>query len=78
MTSIGYSDPYCVFSVGEEKVTSSIKKKNLNPIYNEELKLYVDKEIVKDPNTMLRVECWDWDLLKSDDFIVTFSVKLLM
>lgn len=35
----GTSDPYCIFSMGDQEVKSSYKESTLNPVWNEEFDL---------------------------------------
>jgi hypothetical protein len=37
----GYSDPYCVLQAGQQKHVTKIKKKTLNPLWNESFLLCV-------------------------------------
>ncbi|CAL5343473.1 unnamed protein product [Camellia sinensis] len=60
MDLLGLSDPYVKLSLSGERLPAkktSIKKKNLNPEWNEEFKL-----IVKDPESqVLNINVFDWD-----------------
>lgn len=60
MDFLGTSDPYVKLKLSGEKrpsKKSSIKKRNLNPEWNEDFKL-----IVKDPETqILELHVYDWD-----------------
>lgn len=57
---LGTSDPYVKLSLTGERLPSkktTVKKKNLNPEWNENFKL-----IVKDPDSqVLRLQVFDWD-----------------
>lgn len=57
---LGTSDPYVKLSLTGEKLPAkktTIKKRNLNPEWNEHFKL-----IVKDPiSQVLQLEVFDWD-----------------
>lgn len=57
---LGTSDPYVKLSLTGERLPSkktTIKKKNLNPEWNESFKL-----IVKDPDSqVLWLQVFDWD-----------------
>ncbi|KAF3433948.1 hypothetical protein FNV43_RR25051 [Rhamnella rubrinervis] len=63
---LGTSDPYVKLSLTGERLPSkktSIKKKNLNPEWNENFKL-----IVKDPDSqVLRLQVFDWDKVGTHD-----------
>ncbi|XP_042952098.1 synaptotagmin-3 isoform X3 [Carya illinoinensis] len=63
---LGTSDPYVKLSLGGERLPAkktTIKKKNLNPEWNEKFKL-----IVKEPETqVLQLEVYDWDKVGGHD-----------
>ncbi|VYS65819.1 unnamed protein product [Arabidopsis thaliana] len=63
---LGTSDPYVKLSLTGEKLPAkktTIKKRNLNPEWNEHFKL-----IVKDPNSqVLQLEVFDWDKVGGHD-----------
>lgn len=65
---LGSSDPYVKLSLTGDRLPAkktSIKKKNLNPVWNEKFKL-----IVKDPNSQfLRLQVFDWDKVGGHDRI---------
>lgn len=67
--SLGFSDPYVKFFVGAEMVKSRTKKKTLNPVWNDQLTIFVDNDYLNGKG-ILKVEVWDWDMLKSHDYIV--------
>ncbi|KAF5096869.1 hypothetical protein D0Z00_002606 [Geotrichum galactomycetum] len=60
----GYSDPYTVVLLNDEKVfkTKTVKK-TLNPVWNEQFGL----EILSRTRTKLLLQVWDWDLGPTDD-----------
>lgn len=66
MDLLGLSDPYVKLSLSGERLPAkktSIKKKNLNPEWNEEFKL-----IVKDPESqVLNINVFDWDQVGGHD-----------
>ncbi|GMH11260.1 hypothetical protein Nepgr_013101 [Nepenthes gracilis] len=66
MDVLGTSDPYVKLSLSGEKLPAkktSIKMRNLNPVWNENFKL-----IVKDPETqVLQLEVYDWDKVGGHD-----------
>ncbi|KAL2227728.1 UNVERIFIED_CONTAM: Synaptotagmin-3 [Sesamum indicum] len=78
MDFLGLSDPYVKLSLSGEKLPAkktTIKKKTLNPEWNEEFKLSV-----KDPQSqMLHINVFDWDKVGSHDRLGTqiFPLKLL-
>lgn len=65
---LGSSDPYVKLSLTGDRLPAkktSIKKKNLNPEWNEKFKV-----IVKDPNSQfLRLQVFDWDKVGGHDRI---------
>jgi len=65
----GKSDPYVVFKVGKQKKKSSIIKQTLSPTYNENFEFSL-----KHKETILYVEVYDWDFLKSDDFLGCITI----
>ena len=80
--SNGFSDPYCVLycqrkntttdNKKAESVKSSTQKKNLNPVWNEVFDLSVECDEQGNCVSDLIIECWDHDLLKKDDFLVSY------
>lgn len=64
---LGTSDPYVKLSLTGENLPAkktTIKKRNLNPVWNEHFKL-----IVKDPITqVLQLEVFDWDKVSASQF----------
>ncbi|KAG6393191.1 hypothetical protein SASPL_147427 [Salvia splendens] len=79
MDLLGLSDPYVKLNLSGEKHPSkktTVKKKTLNPEWNEEFKLSV-----KDPQSqMLLINVYDWDKVGSHDRLGTqvFPLKMLM
>eukprot|EP01080_Neovahlkampfia_damariscottae_P010224 gene10224-2644_t len=72
----GFSDPYVIFIAGSSQIRSSVKIKNLNPVWNEDLKLTVNYQHLQENGNMI-IECWDLDYLKRDDYMgqVLFSLS---
>lgn len=72
MDLLGLSDPYVKLKLNGEMLPSkktTIKKKTLNPIWNETFKL-----VVKDPQAqILQVNVYDWDKVINLLFISTFG-----
>ncbi|KAJ1446322.1 C2 domain-containing protein, partial [Pelagophyceae sp. CCMP2097] len=66
----GSSDPHVSFSVrgAEVKVTSTVQKKTLNPVWRETFSIPLDYDSVSD-DAQLDVRCEDWDELSSADFM---------
>ncbi|XP_047956116.1 synaptotagmin-3-like [Salvia hispanica] len=79
MDLLGLSDPYVKLNLSGEKHSSkktTVKKKTLNPEWNEEFKLSV-----KDPQSqMLLINVYDWDKVGSHDRLGTqvFPLKTLV
>lgn len=69
---MGTSDPYVKLSLTGEKLPAkktTIKKRNLNPEWNEHFKL-----IVKDPKSqLLQLEVFDWDKVHASHFILPYA-----
>ncbi|KAG8380511.1 hypothetical protein BUALT_Bualt06G0023300 [Buddleja alternifolia] len=78
MDLLGLSDPYVKLSLSGENLPAkktTIKKKTLNPEWNEEFKLSV-----KDPQSqMLHINVFDWDKVGAHDRLGTqiYPLKLL-
>ncbi|XP_053395877.1 uncharacterized protein LOC123544970 isoform X2 [Mercenaria mercenaria] len=67
----GYSDPFCVVKMGDTKLFStSVKKKSLNPKWNESVTLQVTEDSGK-----LDIELYDQDLM-FNDFLGKISLTL--
>ncbi|KAG4203634.1 hypothetical protein ERO13_A05G412200v2 [Gossypium hirsutum] len=66
MDFLGTSDPYVKLNLTGESLPAkktSIKKRNLNPVWNEKFKL-----VVKDPKSqVLQLEVFDWDKVGTHD-----------
>ncbi|KAJ1701016.1 hypothetical protein LUZ63_000795 [Rhynchospora breviuscula] len=56
------SDPYVVIRMGNQKVKTSVKKKDVNPEWNEELTLSVS-----DPTVPIKLAVYDKDTFSKDD-----------
>ncbi|URD85371.1 ADP-ribosylation factor GTPase-activating protein [Musa troglodytarum] len=56
------SDPYVILKMGKQKLKTRVKKCNTNPVWNEELTLYVE-----DPTLPVRLEVYDKDTFSLDD-----------
>ncbi|KAJ4730472.1 Calcium-dependent ARF-type GTPase activating protein family [Rhynchospora pubera] len=65
------SDPYVILTLGQQKAQTSVMKKNLNPVWNEELKLSVPQEYGP-----LKLQVFDQDVLSSDDLMGEAEVDL--
>lgn len=75
MDLLGLSDPYVKLSLSGERLPAkktTIKKKNLNPEWNENFKL-----IVKDPKSqVLNINVYDWDKVGAHDRLGSQVVPL--
>ncbi|KAK6134176.1 hypothetical protein DH2020_032066 [Rehmannia glutinosa] len=56
------SDPYCVLSCGTQKVKTKVVRGNCNPVWNEELTIYI-----KDLNVPILLSVYDKDTFTGDD-----------
>ena len=66
----GKSDPYLRVFCGPFKYKTKTVKKTLDPVWND--------EVFEIPATTAKVnpiviECWDWDVIGSDDFMGEFT-----
>jgi Ca2+-dependent lipid-binding protein len=69
----GYSDPYCVFELNDERVfKSKIVKKTLNPAFDEKFEVTVPSRTA----AKFIVEVYDWDLAGSPDFLGKGQINL--
>ncbi|KAH0448241.1 hypothetical protein IEQ34_022041 [Dendrobium chrysotoxum] len=65
------SDPYVVLTLGKQKSKTSVIKSNLNPVWNEELKLSVPQHFGP-----LKLQVFDHDLLSADDIMGEAEIDL--
>ncbi|XP_052203747.1 protein C2-DOMAIN ABA-RELATED 7-like [Diospyros lotus] len=56
------SDPYVVVTMGDQKVKTGVIKKNINPVWDDVLTLYI-----KDPNVPIILTVLDKDTFTVDD-----------
>ena len=76
-TKGGSSDPRCVFSIKDRpdlKCQSTVKKKNLNPVYGETFSFELGADELEAPT--LHVRCEDYDVGSAPDSMGIFDVKL--
>ncbi|XP_057848352.2 probable ADP-ribosylation factor GTPase-activating protein AGD11 [Cryptomeria japonica] len=66
------SDPYVVVRLGHQKVKTRVIKKNLNPLWDEELSLFVPQSQPR----VLKLEVFDKDRLSRDDHMGNGEVDL--
>ncbi|XP_069673106.1 uncharacterized protein [Periplaneta americana] len=68
----GFSDPYCELKInGECKYKSSIKKKTLNPSWEESAIMGLPR-----PGEMLEVVLWDHDTFGMKDFLGSVTISM--
>ncbi|XP_028556882.1 ADP-ribosylation factor GTPase-activating protein AGD12 isoform X1 [Dendrobium catenatum] len=65
------SDPYVILALGQQKVKTSVKQSNLNPVWNEELKLTVPQRY-----GALKLQVYDYDTFSADDIMGEAEVDL--
>ncbi|PKA58616.1 ADP-ribosylation factor GTPase-activating protein AGD12 [Apostasia shenzhenica] len=65
------SDPYVVLTLGQQKAQTSVIKSNLNPVWNEELKLSVPENYGP-----LKLQVFDHDMLSADDIMGEAEIDL--
>ncbi|KAL3631587.1 ADP-ribosylation factor GTPase-activating protein agd12 [Castilleja foliolosa] len=58
------SDPYIILNLGKQTVKTSVVKSNLNPIWNEELKLGVPENY-----GTIKLQVYDHDMFSADDIM---------
>lgn len=68
----GKSDPYLRLLYGATRLKTTVQKKTLNPTWKNEVFLIPLDE--NDPT--LKVQCWDWNLIGSDEGMGEFQVDL--
>lgn len=69
--SAGSSDPYVILKIGRQKHQTTVIKTNLNPVWNEEFVFDFT-----DYSDVLKVEMWDWDMMKTDDPMGDLKIPL--
>ncbi|XLR45884.1 hypothetical protein S83_030544 [Arachis hypogaea] len=77
MDLLGSSDPYVKLSLTGDKLPAkktTVKRKNLNPVWNEKFKL-----VVKDPQSqVLQLQVFDWDKVGAHDKLGMQLIPLKM
>ena len=72
--SNGFSDPYAVIRMGNQKVKTRIIKKNLDPVWDEEFVLSVSRV----ESETIEISLWDWDFGPgNDDFLGQLTIPLV-
>jgi len=70
--SNGKSDPYLIILYGTQQFKTKCIKKTLNPVWTDQTFV-----IAADPNVaQILVECWDYDVVGTHDFMGEFYVPL--
>ncbi|KAK2973947.1 hypothetical protein RJ640_019456 [Escallonia rubra] len=69
------SDPYVVVKMGKQKLKTRVIKKDVNPVWNEDLTLSVS-----DPNLPIKLTVYDHDTFSMDDKMgdAEFEVKTFL
>ncbi|CAL9168501.1 unnamed protein product [Musa hybrid cultivar] len=65
------SDPYVILSLGQQRAQTTVKKSNLNPVWNEELKFSVPRCY-----GALKLQVYDHDMFSADDIMGEAEVDL--
>lgn len=65
------SDPYVILSLGEQKAQTTVKKSDLNPVWNEVLKLLVPRNYGP-----LKLQVYDHDMFSADDIMGEAEIDL--
>ncbi|KAK1303601.1 putative ADP-ribosylation factor GTPase-activating protein AGD13 [Acorus calamus] len=65
------SDPYVILNLGQQKVQTTVKKSNLNPVWNEVLSLSVPQRFGP-----LKLQVYDYDMFSADDIMGEAEVDL--
>ncbi|CAD6249684.1 unnamed protein product [Miscanthus lutarioriparius] len=65
------SDPYVILTLGGQKVQSTVKKSDLNPVWNEVLKISVPRNY-----RPLKLEVYDHDMFSADDIMGEAEIDL--
>ncbi|KAG0466283.1 hypothetical protein HPP92_017863 [Vanilla planifolia] len=65
------SDPYVILMLGQQKVQTSVIQSNLNPVWNEELKLPIPQRF-----GALKLQVFDHDTFSADDIMGEAEIDL--
>jgi Ca2+-dependent lipid-binding protein len=73
--SNGLSDPYCLFTILNTKITAKSKKieKTLNPKWDEKFRIPIQSL----NSDILRIEVFDWDKVGKDDKLCMIDIPLI-
>ncbi|KAG6512078.1 protein C2-DOMAIN ABA-RELATED 4-like [Zingiber officinale] len=66
------SDPYVIVRMGGQKLKTSVKKNDVNPVWNEDLTL-----AVSDPIQLLKLQIFDKDTFSQDDKMGDAQIDIL-
>jgi C2 domain len=69
MDTNGMSDPYVRFELGDQHRKTKVKKKTLDPEWNQDFAF-----LVPSLDSALHVEVWDWDRVGGDDYIGAVTI----
>ncbi|WOL19447.1 hypothetical protein Cni_G28245 [Canna indica] len=65
------SDPYVVLILGSQRAQTTVKKSNLNPVWNEELKFTIPQKYGP-----LKLQVFDHDVISADDIMGEAEIDL--
>jgi len=71
MDSNGFSDPYVKLQLGKQRFKTKVIKMNLNPSWDQEFSF-----LVGDVRDVLKLDVYDEDILRMDDFLGQLRVPL--
>ncbi|PUZ52016.1 hypothetical protein GQ55_6G236900 [Panicum hallii var. hallii] len=71
MDSNGFSDPYVKLQLGKQRFKTKVIKMNLNPTWDQEFSF-----LVGDVRDVLKLDVYDEDILRMDDFLGQLRVPL--
>eukprot|EP00002_Diphylleia_rotans_P001016 TRINITY_DN10556_c0_g1_i10.p1 TRINITY_DN10556_c0_g1~~TRINITY_DN10556_c0_g1_i10.p1 ORF type:complete len:1388 (+),score=278.91 TRINITY_DN10556_c0_g1_i10:174-4166(+) len=67
----GKSDPYLKIKCGKQELKTKIIMESLDPVWNQSFPFLIEKR-----ETMILVECWDFDRFSGHDFMGEFYVDV--
>lgn len=67
----GTSDPYCIIHVDSCKAKTKVKRKSLDPVWNQEFSF-----VLNSPSGVIHIEMWDKDTFTPDDFLGQVDIQL--
>ncbi|KAL0489634.1 piccolo [Acrasis kona] len=72
----GRSDPYCIIKYENGEYRSDKKNSTLNPVWKDQS--FPFKMNSEQPPGELRCECWDHDMMSSDDFMGVVIINVML